>query len=787
MPSSRTRARPRIPLFRSLSANAAASDSDVSATSSQDDRQAKSGSGRQRSSGGWSLPTLSTLANFNFHRRGRTKSDAKRRAVEAKGGREAEREAERPAASASARVSPRGQSPNNNPRAAAPATSAEPTSAFASASATALVDAPSASHSLHHPDTDSRPNTATIATSALPLAPPTSNHSPDGDLRPSTAPSPQPDCPRVFVQRPSTPTVPTADPETCSRYDPAGAMQRKIWVKRPGASATRVEVAEDDLVDNVRDVILQKYANSLGRSIDSPDITLKIASREQNNKNVSAERALGPEEPIGQTLDAYYPGGQTVDEALVIDVPPRRTTPRASPRPGNHHIYYYPEQFRPDEAAREYFPPMQLHSPHLAHVPHPNSVPHSMAVLTTGQLPPLPSPGSHGQRRHARPKYGRQHTSSPTILHTVQPNGQVIESKAPINGPVPSAPPLPTPPAQGPNEHKPSITPPNRVSSPHPGQKPKRRKGPFGARSTNGDPQATPKSLPAAASLLDGTVPPINVLLVEDNVINLKLLEAFMKRLKVRWKSAMNGKEAVSMWKQGGFHLVLMDIQLPVMNGLEATKEIRRLEAVNGIGVFSGSPIETALKPPTKNGGPVGEADALPDRSLFKSPVIIVALTASSLQSDRHEALAAGCNDFLTKPVNFVWMERKVTEWGCMQALIDFDGWRKWKQYADEKAAEDPAKKAAEEKEEKAKAKAALKAMFSRPPPTTKKEKDSTSTGSTSTVERATTPVQNGTPKKGGGPGAGSSARSHKSTRSNASGGGGNLESMAEEDENGKS
>jgi hypothetical protein len=115
-----------------------------------------------------------------------------------------------------------------------------------------------------------------------------------------------------------------------------------------------------------------------------------------------------------------------------------------------------------------------------------------------------------------------------------------------------------------------------------------------------------------------------------------------------------------------------------------------------------------------------------------------------------------------------------------MQALIDFDGWRKWKKYADEMA-EDPAKKAAE-KEEKAKARAALKAMFSRPLPTTKK--DSTSTGSTSSVERATTPVQNGTPKKGIGPGAGSSARSHKSSRSNTSGG--NLESMAEEDENGK-
>ena len=35
------------------------------------------------------------------------------------------------------------------------------------------------------------------------------------------------------------------------------------------------------------------------------------------------------------------------------------------------------------------------------------------------------------------------------------------------------------------------------------------------------------------------------------------------------------------------------------------------------------------------------------------------------------------------QPVNFVWLERKVKEWGCMQALIDFDGWRQWKDFAD--------------------------------------------------------------------------------------------------------
>jgi osomolarity two-component system response regulator SSK1 len=47
------------------------------------------------------------------------------------------------------------------------------------------------------------------------------------------------------------------------------------------------------------------------------------------------------------------------------------------------------------------------------------------------------------------------------------------------------------------------------------------------------------------------------------------------------------------------------------------------------------------------------------------------------------------------QPVNFVWLERKVMEWGCMQALIDFDGWRKWKEISQEAEENEAAKKAA--------------------------------------------------------------------------------------------
>ncbi|KAK1085144.1 Two-component response regulator SSK1p [Friedmanniomyces endolithicus] len=595
----------------------------------------------------------------------------------------------------------------------------------------------------------------------------------------------------------------------------AQMLHRKIWVRRPGASATLVQIRGDDLVDDIREMILKKYKNSLGGTFDAPDMTLRIIQRAEQGQQ-QHERILGPEEDICHTIDMCYPGGQMVEEALVIDVPMReRRTPRPSPRAYNSTSYHALDEYRPLENGTDYFPPMppvvpqsmpQTTNPHDG-----RAAPHlslagsgtyplenhqrSMSVLNTGQIAPLPSPGGtmrqRGHRDH-RAKFQRQHTSSPTIVqhpsnhppgvnlgaipvgttaalpnlnakphhalmhrssiwprtdsmtsdaHHATSNGVLAppsaqqtsqppspsaqESKglAPLQGgSTPPTPPSSTAPSGAPTNSGPLTLRPGRPKKTRKSTPDKptstsrpRHPDPLHPSSTTSTsttttapkPNTAPAPPPSISSVLDGSVPPINVLIVEDNIINLRILEGLMKRLRVRWQTAMNGQIAVDKWRAGGFHLVLMDIQMPVMNGLAATKEIRRLERVNGIGVFSEvvSPEEEGEgrgeKVPKKMGdvevedtegeqngelaaAKRGSKSVTDDRlavssALFKSPIIIVALTASSLQSDRHEALAAGCNDFLTKPVDFVWLERKVKEWGCMQALIDFEGWRAWK------------------------------------------------------------------------------------------------------------
>ena len=106
---------------------------------------------------------------------------------------------------------------------------------------------------------------------------------------------------------------------------------------------------------------------------------------------------------------------------------------------------------------------------------------------------------------------------------------------------------------------------------------------------------------------------------------------------------------------------------MPVMDGISATKEIRRLEKLNASQGYPGTPQTEGQRTPSDISN-----DSRMSSSPFRSSVIIVALTASSLQSDRVAALAAGCNDFLTKPVSLEWLNNTIIEWGSIKALQMF-------------------------------------------------------------------------------------------------------------------
>ena len=109
---------------------------------------------------------------------------------------------------------------------------------------------------------------------------------------------------------------------------------------------------------------------------------------------------------------------------------------------------------------------------------------------------------------------------------------------------------------------------------------------------------------------------PLNILLVEDNRDNRFLILSFLKKTPHAIDIAENGQIAVDKFISGKYDLVLMDVEMPVMDGLTATKKIREREKENGA-----------------------------------KPVSIVALTAHALKEHEEKSKAAGCNDHVTKPI----------------------------------------------------------------------------------------------------------------------------------------
>ena len=132
-----------------------------------------------------------------------------------------------------------------------------------------------------------------------------------------------------------------------------------------------------------------------------------------------------------------------------------------------------------------------------------------------------------------------------------------------------------------------------------------------------------PSELPETVRAKTG----LNVLLAEDNVVNQKLAVGILERLGHHVTIAGNGLETLQLIEQQPFDLVLMDVQMPEMDGLAATRELRRREA-----------------------------------ELSKPRIPVIAMTAHAMKGDRERCLAAGMDDYLCKPIRLKEITNKLAQ-----------------------------------------------------------------------------------------------------------------------------
>lgn len=119
------------------------------------------------------------------------------------------------------------------------------------------------------------------------------------------------------------------------------------------------------------------------------------------------------------------------------------------------------------------------------------------------------------------------------------------------------------------------------------------------------------------------------ILIAEDNKTNQMVISAMLKRLGYEFDITNNGQEAITALKSGKYNIVLMDCQMPVLDGISATRKIRENQQ------FSDLPV--------------------------------IALTAGATESEQKECFAAGMSDFLSKPIKMELLKATLTKWEAQQ------------------------------------------------------------------------------------------------------------------------
>jgi CheY-like chemotaxis protein len=148
---------------------------------------------------------------------------------------------------------------------------------------------------------------------------------------------------------------------------------------------------------------------------------------------------------------------------------------------------------------------------------------------------------------------------------------------------------------------------------------------PAGAEACPARPASSAAAPPSPGSRLPRDA---RILLAEDNAVNQKVALAMLKKLGLQADTAANGTEALRTLETAPYDLVLMDIQMPGMDGLEATRAIRA-----------------------------------PGSAVLDRAVPIIAMTASAMPRDREECLEAGMNDYISKPIDPAILIETLEKW----------------------------------------------------------------------------------------------------------------------------
>ncbi len=205
---------------------------------------------------------------------------------------------------------------------------------------------------------------------------------------------------------------------------------------------------------------------------------------------------------------------------------------------------------------------------------------------------------------------------------------------------------------------------------------------------------AAKKRLITRHSLVENRKHRTRILLAEDNVTNQKVALHMLKKFGYRADAVANGREAVKALERIPYDLVLMDVQMPEMDGLEATRRIREREAsdcgmqnaacdelsrVEG-GMIKKRTTQNAIRNPWPRPGLPGfggkrqdmkgqerqeDAQSMSRQGRPKSEIAIpiVAMTANAMKGDRERCLAAGMDDYISKPVDPQELLHKVEFW----------------------------------------------------------------------------------------------------------------------------